>query len=72
MSWTSGETSKIGIGIRKYLNEGQIFRAMINNERQIGIGYQLALMDGFNLFLSALIDSKDGKSQLGIAVEIEN
>jgi voltage-dependent anion channel protein 2 len=75
LSWSSGgNNTKLGIGAKYMLEEDVFLRAKVNNDSQVGIGYQQKLRDGITLNLSALIDAKNfnaGGHKLGAALELE-
>lgn len=75
LSWESGSnTTKFGLGAKYSLDIDASVRAKVNNESQIGLGYQQKLRDGITLTLSALIDGKNfnaGGHKIGVALELE-
>lgn len=75
LSWASGSNAtKFGIGAKYNLDGASCVRAKVNNQSQIGLGYQHKLRDGITLTLSTLIDGKNfnaGGHKVGIALELE-
>lgn len=75
LSWSSGSNAtKFGIGAKYNLDGASCVRAKVNNQSQIGLGYQHKLRDGITLTLSTLIDGKNfnaGGHKVGIALELE-
>ncbi|XP_058060417.1 voltage-dependent anion-selective channel-like isoform X1 [Anopheles bellator] len=75
LSWASGSNAtKFGLGAKYDLDKDACVRAKVNNQSQIGLGYQQKLRDGVTLTLSTLVDGKNfnaGGHKLGIALELE-
>jgi len=75
LSWTSGSNAtKFGIGAVYSLDKDASVRAKVNNQSQVGLGYQQKLRDGITLTLSTLIDAKNfnaGGHKIGCALELE-
>jgi len=75
LAWTSGSNaSRIGIGAKYALDRDSSIRAKVNNQSQVGLGYEHRLKDGVKLTLSTLIDGKNfgsGAHKLGLALEFE-
>jgi len=75
LNWSSGgNNTRFGIGAKLQLDPEASVRCKVNNQSQIGLGYQQRLRDGITLTLSALIDGKNfnnGGHKLGMALELE-
>jgi len=75
LSWASGgNNTKLGIGAKYMLEDDVFLRAKVNNDSQVGIGYQQKLRDGITLSLSTLIDAKNfnaGGHKIGLGLELE-
>lgn len=75
LSWTSGtNNTKFGLGGKYQLDRDAALRAKVNNNCQVGLGYQQKLRDGITLTLSTLIDGKNfnaGGHKIGVALELE-
>ncbi|XP_055917954.1 voltage-dependent anion-selective channel isoform X2 [Eupeodes corollae] len=75
LSWTSGSNAtKFGLGAKYQLDKDAAVRAKVNNNSQVGLGYQQKLRDGITLTLSTLIDGKNfnaGGHKIGVALELE-
>ncbi|XP_045476876.1 voltage-dependent anion-selective channel-like isoform X2 [Harmonia axyridis] len=75
LAWSAGSNNtKFGIGAKYDLDLDASLRAKINNQSQIGLGYQQRLRDGITLTLSTLIDGKNfnnGGHKIGLALELE-
>ena len=75
LSWSaSSNDTKFGIGAKYDLDPDAAIRAKVNNESQIGLGYQQRLREGITLTLSALIDGKNfnsGGHKIGLALELQ-
>lgn len=75
LSWASGSNAtKFGLGAKYDLDKDACVRAKVNNQSQIGLGYQQKLRDGITLTLSTLIDGKSfntGGHKIGVALELE-
>ncbi|XP_065355371.1 voltage-dependent anion-selective channel [Calliphora vicina] len=75
LSWTSGtNNTKFGLGGKYQLDHDAALRAKVNNNCQVGLGYQQKLRDGITLTLSTLIDGKNfnaGGHKIGVALELE-
>ncbi|KAL3274307.1 hypothetical protein HHI36_015710 [Cryptolaemus montrouzieri] len=75
LAWSAGSNNtKFGIGAKYDLDLDASLRAKINNQSQIGLGYQQKLREGITLTLSALIDGKNfnnGGHKVGLALELE-
>jgi len=75
LNWSSGSSNtKFGIGAKYNLDNDASVRFKVNNQSQIGLGYEQRLRDGVTLTLSSLIDGKDfnqGGHKIGLALELE-
>jgi voltage-dependent anion channel protein 2 len=76
VSWTAGGESvtRFGIGARYLLDACTAVRAKVNNQSQVGLGFEQKIKDGVTLTLSAFVDGKDFKAgghQVGLALELE-
>ncbi|XP_066137649.1 voltage-dependent anion-selective channel-like [Euwallacea fornicatus] len=75
LNWSSGSSNtKFGIGAKYDLDSEASLRFKVNNQSQIGLGYQQKLRDGVTLTLSSLIDGKNfnqGGHKIGLALELE-
>lgn len=75
LSWASGSNAtKFGMGAKYDLDKDACVRAKVNNQSQIGLGYQQKLRDGITLTLSTLVDGKNfnaGGHKIGVALELE-
>ena len=57
LGWSSaGSATKFGIGAKYALEDGAVVRAKVNNNSEIGLGYQQKLRDGVTVTLSTLIN----------------
>jgi len=75
LSWSSGSNAtKFGVGAKYNLDGDSCLRVKVNNQSQVGLGYQHKLRDGVTLTLSTLIDGKNfnaGGHKVGVALELE-
>uniref|UniRef100_A0A182KF34 Uncharacterized protein n=1 Tax=Anopheles christyi TaxID=43041 RepID=A0A182KF34_9DIPT len=75
LSWASGSNAtKFGMAAKYDLDKEACVRAKVNNQSQIGLGYQQKLRDGITLTLSTLVDGKNfnaGGHKIGVALELE-
>jgi len=76
MAWTAGQenSTRFGIGARYLLDPCTAIRAKINNESQLGLGFEQKLREGVTLTLSAFIDGKNfnaGGHKIGLCLELE-
>uniref|UniRef100_A0A182PLM3 Uncharacterized protein n=1 Tax=Anopheles epiroticus TaxID=199890 RepID=A0A182PLM3_9DIPT len=75
LSWASGSNAtKFGMAAKYDLDKDASVRAKVNNQSQIGLGYQQKLRDGITLTLSTLVDGKNfnaGGHKIGVALELE-
>lgn len=75
LSWASGSNAtKFGMAAKYDLDKDACVRAKVNNQSQIGLGYQQKLRDGITLTLSTLVDGKNfnaGGHKIGVALELE-
>lgn len=75
LGWVaSTNTATFGAGAKYILDDTTCFRAKLSNNRQLGMGLQQKIRDGFNVTLSTLIDGKNlnqGGHKVGMAVELE-
>ncbi|CAG9774059.1 unnamed protein product [Ceutorhynchus assimilis] len=75
LNWSAGSSNtKFGIGAKYNLDKDAALRFKVNNQSQIGLGYQQRLRDGVTLTLSSLIDGKNfnqGGHKIGLALELE-
>ncbi|KAL1497634.1 hypothetical protein ABEB36_008560 [Hypothenemus hampei] len=75
LNWTgSSSNTKFGIAAKYSLDNDASLRFKVNNQSQIGLGYQQRLRDGVTLTLSTLIDGKNfnqGGHKIGLALELE-
>jgi len=66
--------TRFGIGARYLLDACTAVRAKVNNQSQVGLGFEQKIKDGVTLTLSAFVDGKDFKAgghQVGLALELE-
>ncbi|XP_019770285.1 voltage-dependent anion-selective channel isoform X6 [Dendroctonus ponderosae] len=75
LNWSSGSSNtKFGIGAKYDLDQEASLRVKVNNQSQIGLGYQQRLRQGVTLTLSTLIDGKNfnqGGHKIGLALELD-
>lgn len=75
LAWASGSNAtKLGIGAVYNLDKDAAVRAKVDNQSQIGLGYQQRLRDGVTVTLSTLVDGKNfnaGGHKVGLALELE-
>jgi len=73
LSWRMGSNdTTFGIACKYQLDSDASVVAKVNNNSQIGLGYQQKLRDGVTLTLSTMIDGKNfnqGGHKLGLALE---
>merc|ERR1712211_89873 len=65
--------SNFGIGSKYVLEGGASVRAKVNNNSEIGLGYQQKLRDGVTLTLSTLVNGANinaGGHKIGVALEM--
>jgi len=74
LSWKMGSNdTTFGIACKYQLDSDASVRAKINNNSQIGLGYQQKLRDGVTLTLSTMIDGKNfnqGGHKIGLSLEL--
>lgn len=74
LAWNNNSNAtKLGLGATYNVDQDATVRAKVNNDSQIGLGYQQKLRDGVVLALSTLIDGKNfnsGGHKIGIALEL--
>ncbi|XP_050302088.1 voltage-dependent anion-selective channel-like isoform X3 [Anthonomus grandis grandis] len=67
--------AKIAVGLQYQLDPDASVRIKVDNEMQIGLGFQQRLREGISIWLSALVDGKNvdqgGKHKVGLAIEME-
>jgi len=76
LSWTAGgeSTTRFGLGARYLLDPCTALRAKVNNQSQVGLGFEQKIRDGVTLTLSAFVDGKNFKAgghKIGLALELE-
>jgi len=76
LSWTAGgeSTTRFGLGTRYLLDPCTALRAKVNNQSQVGLGFEQKIRDGVTLTLSTFIDGKNFKAgghKVGLALELE-
>lgn len=75
LNWASGSSNtKFGISAKYALDRDASLRFKVNNQSQIGLGYQQRLREGVTLTLSSLVDGKNfnqGGHKIGLALELE-
>jgi len=75
LNWSSGSSNtKFGISAKYDLDLDASLRFKVNNQSQIGMGYQQRVREGVTLTLSTLIDGKNfnqGGHKVGLALELE-
>jgi len=76
LSWTAGSESstRFGLGGRYLLDNCTAVRAKVNNQSQVGLGFEQKLREGITLTLSTFIDGKNFKAgghKIGLALELE-
>jgi len=76
LAWTQGaeDSTKFGIGAKYLLDPCTAIRAKVNNQSQLGFGFEQKVRDGVTLTLSTFIDGKNFKAgghQVGLALELE-
>jgi len=76
LAWTSGaeDSTKFGIGARYLLDPCTSIRAKVNNQSQLGFGFEQKIRDGITLTLSTFVDGKNFKAgghQVGLALELK-
>jgi len=74
LGWSSASSAtKFGIGAKYALEDGAVVRAKVNNNSEIGLGYQQKLRDGVTVTLSTLINGANfnaGGHKVGVALEM--
>lgn len=74
LAWNnSSNATKLGLGATFNLDKDATVRAKVNNDSQIGLGYQQKLREGVVLSLSTLVDGKNfnaGGHKIGVALEL--
>jgi len=74
LGWSSaGSATKFGIGAKYALEDGAVVRAKVNNNSEIGLGYQQKLRDGVTVTLSTLINGANfnaGGHKVGVSLEM--
>lgn len=77
LSWTAGTEStmtRFGLGARYLLDPCTAIRAKVNNQSQVGLGFEQKIRDGVTLTLSTFVDGKNFKAgghKVGLALELE-
>jgi len=75
LGWSAANNStNLGVGCKYALDRDTSVRAKINNNTQLGLGYQQRLRPGVTLTLSTLIDTRNfnqGGHKVGAALEME-
>jgi len=76
LAWTAGaeNSTRFGLGARYLLDPTSALRVKVNNQSQIGLGFEQRVRDGVTLTLSAFVDGKNFKAgghQVGLALELE-
>jgi voltage-dependent anion channel protein 2 len=76
ISWTAGTESatRFGLGAKYMLDPVTSVRAKVNNQSQVGLGFEQKIRDGVTLTLSTFIDGKNFKAgghKVGVALELE-
>lgn len=72
LGW-QGNSTNFGVGCKYNLDRDASIRAKVNNNSQVGLGYQQRLRDGVTLTLSTMIDGKNfnqGAHKIGMALEL--
>merc|ERR1712045_669008 len=65
--------SKFGLGAKYVLEDGAVVRAKVNNNSEVGLGYQQKLRDGVTVTLSTLINGANfnaGGHKVGVSLEM--
>jgi len=76
LSWTAGgeSTTRFGLGARYMLDPCTAIRAKVNNQSQVGLGFEQKIRDGVTLTLSTFVDGKNFKAgghKVGISLDLE-
>jgi len=75
LGWSANSnTTRFSIGCKYALDKDASVRAKVNNNSQVGLGYQQRLRDGVTLTLSTLIDGKNfnqGGHKVGLSLDLE-
>lgn len=75
VGWSAGtNATKFALGAKYCVDKDSSFRAKINNNSEIGLGYQQRIRQGVTLTLSSMIDAKNfnqGGHKLGLCLELE-
>ena len=74
LGWSSANTAtKFGLGAKYVLADGAVVRAKVNNNSEVGLGYQQKLRDGVTVTLSTLINAANinaGNHKVGVSLEM--
>jgi len=76
LSWTAGgeSSTRFGLATRYLLDPLTAVRAKVNNQSQVGLGFEQKIREGVTLTLSTFIDGKNFKAgghKVGLALELE-
>jgi len=77
LSWTAGgeSSTRFGLGARYLLDPCTAVRCKVNNQSQIGLGFEQKIRDGITLTLSTFVDGKNFKAgghKIGLCLEMES
>merc|ERR1711988_1347757 len=74
LGWSSATSAtKFGLGAKYVLDDGAVVRAKVNNNSEVGLGYQQKLRDGVTLTLSTLVNGANinaGGHKVGVSLEM--
>merc|ERR1712126_635071 len=74
LGWSSATSAtKFGLGAKYVLEDGAVVRAKVNNNSEVGLGYQQKLRDGVTLTLSTLVNGANinaGGHKFGVSLEM--
>merc|ERR1711902_429973 len=74
LGWSSANSAtKFGLGAKYVLEDGAVVRAEVNNNSEVGLGYQQKLRDGVTVTLSTLINGANfnaGGHKVGVSLEM--
>merc|ERR1712098_692777 len=74
LGWSSATSAtKFGLGAKYVLEDGAVVRAKVNNNSEVGLGYQQKLRDGVTLTLSTLVNGANinaGGHKIGVSLEM--
>jgi len=74
LGWSSATSAtKFGLGAKYVLEDGAVVRAKVNNNSEVGLGYQQKLRDGVTLTLSTLVNGANinaGGHKVGVSLEM--